>query len=129
MTDSVEDPAIRYKNDFKNFFEITFLRADTTSPITTTTDTTTTKSSVTPEIQLFIQNELINKDFKNIKYFLPIEFKNTHVSIDSGNYIISLSGIEKSFMGEVDSYLAVINSNYLFNRHSFSKLSLNIKKE
>lgn len=78
--------------------------------------------SSTPEIQLFVQKELIDKDFKNIVDFLPIGFKSITATINSGSYIIELNDINKSFMGEMNNYSVELQGKYLFNRHSFSRL-------
>lgn len=96
--------------------------------IATTVEPETTASVTTPEIQLFIQKELLDKDFKNIENFLPIKFKNINASIKDGNYIIELSGIEKTFMGNTN-YSLELSGKYIFNRHSFSRLTFKVKKE
>lgn len=88
------DLTLQYKYDFKNFFETTFLKPDAggvTGTDTTQTNPVTSVQTNTPEIQLFIQKELLEKDFKNIAGFLPIAFKNITASIDgSGEYVIEL---------------------------------------
>lgn len=86
-------------------------------------------ASATPEIQLFIQQELLDKDFKNIKDFLPIEFKNINASIQGGERLIELSDINKTFSGDNNSYSTELSGKYIFNRHSFSRLVFKIKKE
>lgn len=126
---STEDPVLQYKYDFKNFFETTFLKGDTSIPVSVSESPESSPSSATPEIQLFIQKELLQKDFKNIADFLTISFKNVDVSIKNGERVIKLSGIQKTFAGENDSYMTEVQSDYIFNRHSFSKLTLRVKKE
>lgn len=129
---SSDDPALQYKYDFKNFFETTFLKGDSTMIASTEPESTSVPvgaSSATPEIQLFIQKELLDKDFKNIETFLAIRFKNIDVSIGSGSYIIDLLGIEKTFAGNNSSYSTELSGKYIFNRHSFSRLTLKVKKE
>lgn len=100
---------------------------------TTSAETPTTPhkdaSSATPEIQLFIQKELLDKDFKNIESFLPIKFKNITASISEGNYMIDLNDIDAAFAGESGTYSVKLSSKYIFNRHSFSRLLLKVKKE
>ena len=121
-----DDSATRYKYDFKNFFEITFIKGNS---ITDSTTTEVVIDSTPPEIQLFIQRELLDKDFKNIVSFLPIGFKNIHVSIREWNYIIELTDIEKSFAGESNNYLVELSSKYIFNKHNFSRVEVKVEKE
>lgn len=127
LRNSSEDPLLRYKYDFKNFFEITFLKGDII--VTKTIDPEVTTSAATPEIQLFIQKELLDKDFKNIENFLPIKFKNIDASISEWVYVIKLSDINKAFMGENNNYPIELSGKYIFNRHSFSRLTFKVKKE
>lgn len=127
---SGDDPALRYKYDFKNFFETTFLKGD--SSISTQPDMTSVTQntpSASPEILLFIQKELLDKDFKNIRDFLPIEFKNITASINEGNYLIELNNMNKVFVGDSSSYPVEFSSKYLFNRHSFSRITFKVKTE
>lgn len=95
----------------------------------TETPTKDASASATPEIALFIQKELLEKDFKNIKDFLPIEFKSINASIQGGERLIELSGIRKTFAGDNSSYSTELGGKYIFNRHSFSRLTLQIKRE
>lgn len=124
---SSTDPVFQYKYDFKNFFEITFLKGDTL--VTKTVDPEVTTSAATPEIQLFIQKELLDKDFKNIESFLPIKFKNIDASISEWVYVIKLSDINKAFMGENNNYPLELSGKYIFNRHSFSRLTFKVKRD
>lgn len=128
-----EDPAVQYKYNFKNFFEVTFLQDNSTSIVNTVqkeTGTTEPLSSTIPEIRLFIQKELIEKDFKNIANFLPISYKNIDASISDGSYVIKLSNIEKTFIGNTNTtYFMELNGSYIFNRHSFSRLSFTVKTD
>lgn len=129
---SSDNPVLRYKYDFKNFFEITFLKGDTSlsSISTSNTDHTTNLTDSTPEIQLFIQQELLDKDFKNINTFLPIGFKDIQASINSEwDYVIELSNIAKTFAWSNSSHSIQLDGKYLFKRHSFSRLKFKIKKE
>lgn len=129
---SSDDPALQYKYDFKNFFETTFLKGDSAMPESTEPEpvnSSKSTSSATPEIQLFIQKELLDKDFKNIETFLAIRFKNIDASIGSGSYIIELHSIGKTFAGNNSSFSVELSGKYIFNRHSFSRLTLKVKKE
>jgi len=127
LFESANDPSLKYKYDFRNFFETTFLKEDSSPEMTTSPINT---SSASPEIQLFIQKELLDKDFKNIESFLSIGFKNIDASISSdGNYIIELHDIIKSFSINETVFSTEFNSKYIFNRHSFSRLLFKVRKE
>ncbi|NDK19428.1 hypothetical protein GW819_01150 [Candidatus Gracilibacteria bacterium] len=132
LFDGVDNPSLKYKYDFRNFFETTFLKGDstnTTNPPETTPSPINT-SSASPEIQLFIQKELLDKDFKNIESFLSIGFKNIDASISSdGNYVIDLHDIAKTFSINGTVFSTEFNSKYTFNRHAFSRLLSKVKKE
>lgn len=126
----VSEPELQYRYDFKNFFEITFLQSDSnySTPLQSppTNETSSNKSSMTPEMQIFVQKELIEKDFKNIENFLPINFNNIFATIQNGNYAINLSVIKKTFQGKIDSHSVEITGKYVFDRHMFYKLSFQV---
>ncbi len=128
---STKDLALQYRYDFKNFFETTFLRTDggwISNPNTNNTGSTISRPENTPEIQLFIQKELLEKDFKNIASFLPIGFKNITASIDdTWEYVIDLKGLSKTFVGNGNNYIVDMSGKYLFKRHAFSRLVFQVK--
>ncbi len=75
---------MKYNNDFKNYFEIAFLKENSIiNPIVDNTSKFSTGTSNMPEIQIFIQDKLLDNDFKNIVDFLPIGFQNIEASISS----------------------------------------------
>ena len=124
-----DDPILQYKYDFKNFFEVTFLKSDSNATSTTPEILASPEdTSATPEIQLFIQKELLDKDFKNIESFLPIGFKNINASIKDGERIINLTNVNKTFAGN-NSFATELSGKYIFNRHSFSRLLFKVKKD
>lgn len=131
LTDSVQEPNIKYKYDFKNFFENTFL--NTSSLVMSNTLVTSppinTRKVATPEIQLFIQHELLDKDFKNIVDFLPILFKNINAYNKDGERIIELSNIEKNFTGNGNNYFVEFNGKYLLDHHLFSQLTMKVRTD
>ena len=68
--------------------------------------------------------------FKNIYNFLPIEFKNIQASInDQWDYVIVLSGIQKSLRWKDINYDIELESKYLFATHVFSRLVFRLKKQ
>ncbi|EKD30440.1 MAG: hypothetical protein ACD_78C00060G0001, partial [uncultured bacterium (gcode 4)] len=127
---SSSEPELRYRYDFKNFFETTFLMGNTNSSSSsqqsTSTSGDTPSKSMTPEMQIFIQNELVEKDFKNIVAFLPISFNNIYATIQNGNYAIDLSAIKKTFQGKDNAYPVELSGKYVFDRHAFYKLNFQL---
>lgn len=128
---ATEDLNLKYKYDFKNFFENTFLRGNSVAVINvpSTSDPVSTTSSTTPEMQLFIQQELLDKDFKNIVDFLPIHFSNVYAYIQDGARIVELSKINKGFTGNEKNYSVELSGNYVITRHLFSRLSFTVRAE
>lgn len=128
---ATEDLNLKYKYDFKNFFENTFLRGNSVAVINvpSTSDPVSTTSSTTPEMQLFIQQELLDKDFKNIVDFLPIHFSNVYAYVQDGARIVELSKINKGFTGNEKNYSVELSGNYVITRHLFSRLSFTVRAE
>jgi len=89
---------LRYWYDYKNMFETVFLVDDATLKQTlrpaSETQTPTNAQKMTPEMQVFVQQNLIEGDFKRISSLFPIGFKNVYAEISSGKYQITLSNIE-----------------------------------
>lgn len=81
---------------------------------------------MTPEMQIFVQKELVEKDFKNIATFLPIGFNNVYATIQNGNYAIELSSIKKTFLGKTNSYPVEFSGKYVLDRHTFYKLAFQV---
>lgn len=125
---SESDPKKKDQYDFRNFFEVTFAKKaqENTALVTTKTPDRPPMSS---ELEIFIQKELLDKDFRNISSFLPILFSNIYASISDGNYIIDLSSITKDFPSTQDAYSTEISGKYIFSTHMFSRLRLQVKKK
>lgn len=138
------DLTTRAKYDFKNIFSTVFLApslpSPPTPPITASTSTASStgfsapedvsfSGTMPPEMQLFVQKELVDKDFKNIADFLPIGFSNIFARIENGNYVIDLAHIAKSFPGNSDAYGLEFQSKYVFDRHAFFHLAFRVKKQ
>lgn len=128
---TTNDANLKYKYDFKNFFENTFLKTSTLSVNSTPTNNAPipTPSLMTPEMQLFIQHELLEKDFKNIADFLPIVFSNAYAYIKDGAKIVELSKINKVFSWEEKNYPIELSGNYIITRHLFSRMTFLVKRE
>jgi hypothetical protein len=131
---SSDDPEMKFKKDFKNYFEVTFIKKDEEQlvgpePEPLPTPTSTGVINDEHEIAIFIQNKLLDGDFKNTEKFLPIGFRDIKVSVIEWTYLIELHNLKKSFKGENDTYFLEIESKYIFNRHTFSRLTFRVKKE
>ncbi|EKD66310.1 MAG: hypothetical protein ACD_49C00051G0009 [uncultured bacterium (gcode 4)] len=128
---SAETPTDKDKYDFKNIFYNLYVNPDSNSNIADSWNPIAqTQTDDTPvAIKLFIQRELIGKDFKYISNFLPIKFSNIKVTIEWWNYIINLLNVDKSFNSLNNSFSALINSNYDIKTHSFTNMTLKIKDE
>ena len=76
-----DDPKIRYRQDFKNFFRVTFIENPAIETQVTAPVAAPTHPPMDSEVQIFVQDELINKDFKNIARTIPIGFSNIYATI------------------------------------------------
>ena len=54
------------------------------------------------ETQIFIQHELIEKDFMNLQGFMTIPFKSIYAEISGGGYTISLDDVDADFQGRTE---------------------------
>lgn len=128
---SSENPTDRDKYDFKNIFYNLYVNPDSGTNIADnwSQDTQTQTDDTPVAIKLFIQKELIDKDFKYISNFLPIKFNNIKVSIEGWNYIINIAWVEKSFNSLNTYYPTLFSSSYNIKSHSFTNISLKIKDE
>jgi len=91
---NTDDPKLKYRYDFKNFFTTVFIDKSEGIAIqnpATSIDPISSKPPMDKEMQLFIQRELVDKDFKNISDFLIIGFSNIYATIKNGAYSIDLT--------------------------------------
>ncbi|MCK9272651.1 hypothetical protein M0P65_03835 [Candidatus Gracilibacteria bacterium] len=128
---SAETPKDKEKYDFKNIFYNLYLSPSAKTNLTQNGDPDIkTQTDNTPiAIKLFIQRELIDKDFKYIYDFLPIKFNNIKVSIENGNYLINVIDAEKSFNSKNTYYSSLFSSDYNIKTHSFTDITLKVKDE
>ena len=76
-------------------------------------------------MKLFVQNSLLNGDFRRIQNFISIPFSSIYTTIENGEYHTELSHIKKSFSSLRGSdYATEIKGFYVFSKNSFYKLSL-----
>ena len=128
---SAETPKDKEKYDFKNIFYNLYLSPSAKTNLTQNWDPDIkTQTDNTPiAIKLFIQRELIDKDFKYIYDFLPIKFNNIKVSIENWNYLINVIDAEKSFNSKNTYYSSLFSSDYNIKTHSFTDITLKVKDE
>lgn len=128
---SSENPTDRDKFDFKNIFYNLYINPDSsTNMVNNWNQDTQIQTDDTPiAIKLFIQKELIDKDFKYISNFLPIKFNNIKVSIEGWNYIINITWVEKSFNSLNTYFSTLFSSSYNIKTHSFENITIKVKDE
>lgn len=113
----------RKKYDVYNFFKTTFFASDDT---TETGDITTNSNGYTlkPEIQIFVQRELIEKDFAIVHGFFPIAIRDIHADIVNGDYEISVFKIPVTKVTDKHNYNLKFDSDYIFqtDMHAFTNI-------
>lgn len=120
-------PEERERYDIYNFFKSTFFASDLPVEITATGSQLPggQRPPLSPEMQIFVQRELIEKDFSITSKFFPISIKNIHAAIVDGNYEISLFGIHTTVMSPTRIYGLDFESKYIFtsDTHAFYELN------
>lgn len=120
-------PQERERYNIYNFFK-SILSSNTDTEDTTTVDTDTLDPVLTPQMQIFVQRNLIEKDFSIIAKFLPISIKNVKADIVNKEYDISLSNITAKVVSENRDYKLKISSDYIFQTelHAFENMKLQV---
>lgn len=72
---------------------------------------------------VWIQDNLIRKDFSNLTDFFPIKIENIKAKIVDKTWNIELSGIRKSLAGGGGTYTVQFASQYVFDKHAFYRLN------
>lgn len=125
---SVNTQEEREKYDIHNFFKFTFfaqknggVETNEKNPPSVLSPTT---PALTPEMQVFVQRQLIEKDFSIVSSFFPISIRNVQAKIVDGDYKISLSQIEAAARTENQFYRLTFSSDYIFqtNVNAFENL-------
>ena len=95
---NTDDPAMKYRYDFKNFFTTVFIQGGNATLVQATPTTSASdRPLMEKDMQVWVQKELLDKDFANIKDVFPIGFPNIYATIKEGGYAIDLSAINKTF--------------------------------
>jgi hypothetical protein len=90
-----------------------------------------TPFNLTPQMKLFVQSELIEKDFFLLKDILTIPISRVNAQIEEGEYKIQLRNIESSLLDGSRTFIIQMNSGYLFSKdtHAFSNIEFTVKNE
>jgi hypothetical protein len=121
----------RAQFDIKNFFKYTFSNTPWSAPSTVTPVPSETPFNLTPQMKLFVQSELIEKDFFLLKDVLTVPITRVNAQIEGGEYKIQLRNVTSSVSSNNRSFAIQINSDYLFSKdiHAFSNIEFTVKNE
>lgn len=114
---------------FANYFVNTYL-SERSSFATAGDDSAPSDAPPTTKMDartlVFVEQNLIQKDFKNVVRAFPISIANIEAKIAGGTWDIDLSGIRKPMSGEGNSFVLEFKGKYLFDQHSFYKMSAKV---
>jgi hypothetical protein len=120
----------RARFDIKNFFKYAFTEA---TPIESNKPSPSGELAfeLTPQMKLFVQSELIEKDFLLVKDTLTIPLSRVDARIENGLYDIRLRGIESTIPDRDRTFVLKIDSEYLFSKeiHAFKGIEFTVKNE
>lgn len=113
---------------FANYFVNTYLSERAASSSfdrpSDTGDDAGQSTEMDPATLVFVQQNLIQKDFKNVVSSFPISIANIEAKISDKTWDINLSGIRKTVNGQGGSYVLEFSGKYLFDQHSFYRMSV-----
>lgn len=112
---------------FANYFVNTYLSDRSTMPTVTDDGQTgddVPKSSMDAATLVFVEQNLIRKDFRNVFSGFPISVANIRAKTAERTWDIDLSGIRKTLSGQGNPYLLEFSGKYLFDQHSFYRMSV-----
>ncbi|MDD2487556.1 MAG: hypothetical protein PHS92_04250 [Candidatus Gracilibacteria bacterium] len=126
---SEQDPLEKQRYDFRNIFVKTYLEPSQQNDKNENPEDVNTENidQMPIEIKLFIQNELISKDFKFINNALNIRFQNITAKTQNGEYIIYIKDIKNSFETNKSANNSEISSSYIFKEHMFSDMMIKVR--
>ncbi len=112
---------------FSNYFVNTYLSdrsAFAFSESTSLSDDGDLRPAMDPATLVFVEQNLIQKDFKNVVKGFPISIANIDAKISDKTWDINLSGIRKSVVGSGPTYVLEFSGKYLFEQHAFYRMSV-----
>lgn len=89
----ITDPEQRRNYDFASYFRTAFLESPAPKETASTSTPNPSRPAMTSEMQVFVEQELIQKDFRNIADFAPIGIANVFAETKDGMYDVKLSDI------------------------------------
>lgn len=118
----------RARYELKNFFKVTFFPNEETSGPATNNPGDNAGPTLSTSMQIFVQRELIEKDFAIVSRFLPISIRNVQADIVNGNYVISLSQLGATVNSANGTYKLKIKSDYVFqsDAHAFENFRFTV---
>ncbi len=124
-------PSERAKFDIKNYFLTTFSEKTPDSIGSPSPLTVNSESSMTPQMQLFVQSNLIEKDFLLVKDVLSIPIQAIYATIENGAYSIRVNGATSTLSDSNRSYMLVVDADYVFNQdvHAFQNIRFQVRSD
>ena len=116
--------------EFIQFFQNTFLSpvTITQSPSMDIPDENNNGNRMTQEMAVFVDRELIGKDFKNIASIFPATLSNIYAEVRDGEYDISINGVHAQIRNGDLANTVEYSGKYLFSQstHAFYRLSIQV---
>lgn len=123
------DSAKKEFYQFENFFVNTYLRKRSTEAEAFVLDETEDPGAATgmsKEMLVFVQRELMEKDFKNIRSSISIGIQNVFAKITQGEYDIDIREASATTNTENSTNVLRISGKYLFEAHAFYGLKVDV---
>lgn len=79
-------------------------------------------------MKLFVQNELINKDFTHVQNTIAISLNYVWAEIKDGEYSIFIQNAPTVYRGKTRTYSSKFRSRYIYNQttHAFSNITFTV---
>jgi hypothetical protein len=126
---NAEDTAKREFYQFENFFVNTYLRkrsTETEAFVPDESESPNAASGMSKEMLVFVQRELMEKDFKNIRSSISIGIQNVFAKITQGEYDIDIREASATTNTENSANVLRISGKYLFEAHAFYGLKVDV---
>ncbi|MDQ1343850.1 MAG: hypothetical protein QG650_570 [Patescibacteria group bacterium] len=125
-----EDPRYSFYV-FENYFTNAYLsdRASfvaLSQPDSEADTPTASSQTMDTETLIFVEQNLIQKDFRNIVDTFPINIANIDAKITDRTWNINLSGIRKNISGKGPTYALEFSGKYLFDQHAFYRMNVKL---
>ncbi len=113
---------------FANYFVNTYLSDPSSIPTETDSqpEETSPATKMDARTLVFVQQNLIQKDFRNVVSGFPISIANIDAKIADRTWDITLSGIRKNVSGGGIPIIFEFKGKYLFDQHAFYRMSAKV---